>query len=84
MYFLTPTNSTASFAQIDFFKLFSMDLGFLPRVTLEKKGSKYKNYRNSISDGIALVRILKIAAEDTLLSSHHDVAKEPKSSFAFV
>lgn len=61
-----------------------MDLGFLPRVTLEKKGSKYKNYRNSISDGIALVRILKIAAEDTLLSSHHDVAKEPKSSFAFV
>lgn len=79
---LTLTNSTAAFVQIDFFKLFSMDLGFLPRV--EKKGSKYKSYRNSISDGIALVSIFKIAAEDTLISSHHNVAKEPKYSFAFV
>lgn len=43
-----------------------------------------KSYRNNISDGIALVSILKIAAEKALISSHHNVAKEPKYSFAFV
>lgn len=69
---------------MDFFKFFSRDVGFLPHFNLEKKGSKYKSCHNSISDGIALVSILKIAAEDALISSHHDVAKEPKYSFAFV
>lgn len=55
---------------------------------LKRKDQNIKNIKAiityRISDGIALVSILKIAAKDSFISSHHNVAKEPKYSFAFV
>lgn len=56
----------------------------LIRYSWTEKKSKYKSYRNNISDGIALVSILKIATKKAFISSSHNVAKEPKYSFAFV
>lgn len=44
-FFFNNSNRTAAFVQIDFFKSVSLEPGFLPHVTLEKKGSKYKSYR---------------------------------------
>ena len=69
---------------LTFLNCFPWIWDFSEYIPLEQKGSKYRSNGNSISDEIARVSILKIAVEEGLIPSHHNVAKESKYSFAFV